>query len=151
MADGESGEAIVASSSTEERRVAGQQHTETVSAADVLSSISADDKSMVKLGTYTQRAGLKLAAGVGSLAAVVTLLVVLRAIFSLPPAPQLDAHMTTEQLTALMATQKESYDHVVNAATSLFDSIIVKALLPVFTSILGYIFGARSTSEEEKR
>jgi hypothetical protein len=26
----------------------------------------------------------------------------------------------------------------------LFDSIVVKVLLPVFTSILGYIFGSRS-------
>ena len=29
--------------------------------------------------------------------------------------------------------------------TTLFDSIVVKVLLPVFTGILGYIFGTRNT------
>jgi hypothetical protein len=122
---------------------------ETVSAQDVLSSAGIEEKSSVKLGTYTQRAGLRLAAGVGSLAALVTIMVVIWALWSLPKTPHLEGQMTQEQLTTLMGAQKENYDHVVNAATNLFDSIIVKALLPVFTSILGYIFGARSSSEND--
>ena len=33
--------------------------------------------------------------------------------------------------------------------TTLFDSIVVKVLLPVFTSILGYIFGSRTDKKNE--
>jgi len=33
--------------------------------------------------------------------------------------------------------------------TTLFDSIVVKVLLPVFTSILGYIFGSRANNKNE--
>jgi hypothetical protein len=32
----------------------------------------------------------------------------------------------------------------VDRATKLFDLVVVKALLPVFTTILGYIFGSRA-------
>lgn len=32
--------------------------------------------------------------------------------------------------------------------TTLFDSIVVKVILPVFTSILGYIFGSKTNEKE---
>jgi hypothetical protein len=125
--------------------------TITVPAEDVLSSVGGEQKSSVRLGTYTQRAGLRLAAGVGSLAAVITIILVIRAIASMPATPALGGQMTGDQLKLLMDAQKANYDQIVTAATSLFDSIVVKALLPVFTSILGYIFGAKSASEAEQK
>ncbi len=36
------------------------------------------------------------------------------------------------------------HDSAWNRTTTLFDLIVVKALLPIFTSILGYIFGSRA-------
>jgi len=115
----------------------------TVSGEDVLKSGGSAKDKAVTLGTFTQVAGLRLAAGVGALAAVVTLALIAHALWTLPPAPQLSSQMTKEQLDALISAQKQSYDLVLNATTGLFEAVIVKVLLPVFTSILGYIFGAQ--------
>lgn len=45
-------------------------------------------------------------------------------------------------------TYSELHDSTWNRTTTLFDLIVVKALLPIFTTILGYIFGSRAARDE---
>jgi len=101
--------------------------------------------SSVKIGSFTQRAGLKLAAGVGALAIVVTLLIVYKWMSMAPLSPDIGLTLTKDQISALIDANKALHEHALDSASKLFDAIIAKVLLPVFTSILGYIFGARST------
>ena len=101
----------------------------------------------LKFGTFTQRAGLRLAAGVGGLAVVVTLLIVYKWMAMVPVPPDLGVTLSKEQVGVVTDGYKALHEQAFDAASKLFDSIITKALLPVFTSILGYIFGARSTSD----
>jgi uncharacterized membrane protein len=91
--------------------------------------------------TFVQRAGLWLAAGVGALIAVVTLCVLgfLYVYYpSMPPAESLkDAAVAKETL----ANYKELSGIAIKSAQDIFTTIVVSALLPVLTAILGYIFG----------
>jgi uncharacterized membrane protein len=91
--------------------------------------------------TFVQLAGLWLAAGVGALIAVVTLCVLGFLYFyypSMPPAESLkDAAVAKEML----ANYKELSGIAVKSAQDIFTTIVVSALLPVLTAILGYIFG----------
>lgn len=102
-----------------------------------------------KIGTFTQRAGLKLAAGVGSLAIVVTLLIVYKWMTMSPAPPNLGFTLNSDQLKALTDANQALHNQAYDAASKLFDSVVTKALLPVFTSILGYIFGAKGGAAEQ--
>jgi len=100
-------------------------------------------------GTFTQRAGMKLAKWVGALGAAVTLLIVCRWIWMswCTSCPNIPASATAEQAKAFIENYKALQDQAVQSGRDMFDAVVVKALLPIFTSILGYIFGARSQSE----
>ena len=50
---------------------------------------------------------------------------------------------------AILENYKTLQQIALEPLTTLFDSIVVKVLLPVFTSILGYIFGSRSDKKSE--
>ena len=97
--------------------------------------------------TFVQRAGLWLAAGVGALIAIVTIcvLVFLYVYYpSLPPAESLkDAAVAKETL----ANYKELSGIAIKSAQDIFTTIVVSALLPVLTAILGYIFGRGSKDD----
>jgi hypothetical protein len=43
-----------------------------------------------------------------------------------------------------VADYKALNDIGTTRATTLFDTVVVRALLPIFTTILGYIFGAQA-------
>lgn len=119
---------------------------EEVSAEQVLQQTGLAGPSL-KLGSFTQRAGLKLAGGVGALGIVVTLLIVYKWISMIPASPDIGPSLTKDQVDLLTGTYKIVHEQALDASTKLFDAIVTKALLPVFTAILGYIFGARSSSE----
>jgi hypothetical protein len=112
-----------------------------------------DTQTPVHPGTWTQRAGMRLAAGVGSLGALVTLIIVVRWIWlsSGIPNPTISPSLTPENVDALLKNYKALHDQAFQSASQMFDTVVVKALLPVFTSILGYIFGARSTSDSNQQ
>jgi len=93
-----------------------------------------------------QRAGLWLAAGVGSIITLVTILVLAKWISTSPwtGVPSNISSMPPEQAKALVDNIKSLSDMASTRCLTVFDAIVTKALLPVFTSILGYIFGTRA-------
>ena len=54
--------------------------------------------------------------------------------------------MDQTKIDALTKGCQAMQSQVIKPGQELFDQVIVKALLPVFTSILGYIFGAHAAS-----
>jgi hypothetical protein len=88
----------------------------------------------VSEGTSLQRTGLIRATAVG-ITGVAILLLPGKWISYAPPLsaiPPLDATLPK-----------------LEPVTTLFDSIVVRVLLPVFTSVHGYIFGPRAKNDEK--
>jgi hypothetical protein len=115
---------------------------ETVSSDEILRAAGAEHP--VTEGTFLQKTGLLLAASVGALATLVTVALVIKWIWYAPAIPAISADMDHEKVRALIENYKQLQQVTVEPFTTLFDSIVVKVLLPVFTSILGYIFGSQS-------
>ena len=114
---------------------------EMVSADDVLRASGAERP--VKEGTFLQRTGLVLATSVGALASLVTLGLILAWIISAPHVPAIPNDMDPEKAKVIIENYKQLQQASLQPLLSIFDSVIVKVLLPVFTSILGYIFGSQ--------
>src|SRR5688500_19367604 len=57
----------------------------------------------------------------------------------------------TRRSSDLPAEYKEFSDALGNRSSTLFDAIVSRALLPVFTLILGYIFGSRTETRARDR
>lgn len=122
-----------------------------------------------------QKAGLRLAAGVGAVITLVILVILFQAIYIMFN-PKTDSVLGSQtkfenvmrqnanSLNSANADEKNQADEAVklaresvdealqndsswNRITSLFDLVVVKALLPIFTTILGYIFGSRVSGE----
>lgn len=91
------------------------------------------------------RAGLKLALVVGGLISVVTLLVLIQWWRTAPwmGVPPGFSGLDAEQAKKLADNLKALSDASLDRSLKLFDDIVGRVLLPVFTSILGYIFGTR--------
>jgi hypothetical protein len=115
-----------------------------VSPADVLRAMGAE--APVKGGTFLQRTGLLLAAFVGALGGIVILALVGRWVAVAPVAPTIPAGADPATVKAILENYRTLQQISVEPVTTLLDSIVVKVLLPVFTSILGYIFGSRANS-----
>jgi hypothetical protein len=94
-------------------------------------------------GTFLQKTGLLLATAVGTLASIVTVSLVIGWVWSAPRAPAIPVGMDPAQARILIENYKLLQQAALEPFLSLFDSIVVKVLLPVFTGILGYIFGSR--------
>lgn len=91
------------------------------------------------------RAGYRLALMVGSLMAVVTILLIIQWWIS-APSTRIPSNFSAEdadKAKALAENLKMMSETSVDRSIKLFDSIVGKVLLPVFTSLLGYIFGTR--------
>jgi hypothetical protein len=52
--------------------------------------------------------------------------------------------MDREKARIVIENYKLLQQAILDPFTSLFESVVVKVLLPIFTSILGYIFGSRN-------
>ncbi len=63
-----------------------------------------------------------------------------------PPVPVIPAGTDPAIVKATLDNYKTLQQIALEPFTTLFDSIVVKVLLPVFTSILGYIFGLRANN-----
>jgi hypothetical protein len=114
---------------------------EMVSADDVLRAGGAERP--VKEGTFLQRTGLVLATSVGALASLVTLGLILAWIIFAPRVPAMPNDIDPGKAKVIIENYKELQQASLQPLLSIFDSVIVKVLLPVFTSILGYIFGSQ--------
>ena len=110
--------------------------------------------------TATQQAGLWLAVGVG--VAIIGVIVFVAVVWFqtapnppvLPPLPVItDPSKAKDALANYQTLNQAALDNykVLNAeaitkVSSLFDLFATRALLPIFTSILGYIFGSRAAA-----
>jgi hypothetical protein len=111
-----------------------------VSSQEILAAAGADKP--VK-GTFLQRTGFVLAGCVGALAIVVTLAILGRWLFSLPAPPVIPSGADAATAKAILENYRTLQQIVTEPYTSFFEMIVVKVLLPIFTSILGYFWLAR--------
>ena len=87
--------------------------------------------------------GMKLMLGVGLLAAVVTLLIVGQWMMTAPGPPNLQG---VSDAAGAIKNYSDLSNVVVEAAVKMFDTVVGKVLLPVFTAILGYVFGSKTAA-----
>ena len=113
--------------------------------------------SNVRKLTPTQRAGMWLAATVGLVIVGVIIIVVCVWFQTAPTPPRLadppflaDPAKAQAALTSYQSINKAAIENykvlnveAISRVNSLFDLLATKALLPIFTAILGYIFGSR--------
>jgi hypothetical protein len=104
----------------------------------------------LKKGTFVQRAGLWLAAGVGGITAIVTICIVIFLYQHFPTMPTAQAlNGAGGQPTQYTIEQyKQLSEIAVKATQDVFQTIVAQVLIPVFTAILGYIFGRGSRTSE---
>ncbi len=114
---------------------------ETVSAEEILRSQGAEKP--VSEGTFLQRTGLRLAAAVGALGTIVTLALLLKWISLFPSMPVIPVDMDRTKAQVILENYKDLQHIVLEPFSTLFETVVVKVLLPIFTSILGYIFGSQ--------
>ena len=119
---------------------------EKVSANEVL--LSAGAEKPVTGGTWLQRTGVLLAGGVGALGTIVTLALIAGWMFISPRPPVIPAGVDVDTAKTMIENYKSLQQVALEPYTGLFDSIVVKVLLPVFTSILGYIFGSQRNKDD---
>jgi len=81
---------------------------------------------------------------VGALASVVTLALVIKWVCFAPSIPTIPVDLDREKARVLIENYKLLQQAALEPFSTLFDSIVVKVLLPIFTSILGYIFGTQN-------
>lgn len=98
----------------------------------------------------TQQAGLYLASGVG---VVITAAMILIVVSWLAKSPWLGvppglSQMPPEKAKLFIDNLKTLNDLATDSAVKMFDTVVARSLLPVFTAILGYIFGTRANSKQ---
>jgi|HubBroStandDraft_4_1064222.scaffolds.fasta_scaffold437147_2 hypothetical protein len=118
-----------------------------VSPTEILKSAGAD-KPVVE-GTFLQRTGLLLAGSVGLTAAAVTLVLVVKWLISAPSVPVIPPNTDEAKIKIILDNYKTLQQIALEPITTLFDSIVVKVFLPVFTGILGYIFGTKTNKSDQ--
>ena len=101
-----------------------------------------------------QKAGYRLAVGVGL--AIIVVIIGLGFVWAnhAPPPPTLpegpvgitDVEMAN--MTTLLEHYRTANDMALEGPMKLFDQVVAKALLPLFTLILGYIFGSRTQEQQ---
>lgn len=115
---------------------------ERISPNEILAAAGAEKP--VTGGTFLQRTGLILAISVGSLGAVVILALLFGCLHSLPSPPVIPSNSNADAAKSILQNYSDLQKAALEPFTTLLDSIVVKILLPVFTSILGYIFGTQA-------
>jgi len=119
---------------------------EKFTANEILQSTGADKP--VTGGTFLQRTGLILATFVGTTGALVIFALVAKWVFYAPQPPVIPPGADPATIKTALDNYRTLQQIALDPFTTLFDSIVVKVLLPVFTSILGYIFGSASHKSE---
>jgi hypothetical protein len=96
----------------------------------------------VRPHNYLQLAGVNLAIAVGSVGAVVILALITKWWITYPSAPTLPVGIEPDKAKALIENYRQLQEVSVESILKVSDALIVKLLLPLFTSIVGYIFGS---------
>src|ERR1035438_5505665 len=115
-----------------------------VSASDILKPQERISRSPREL-SYNAQASSWPAVWVAS----VILALVGKWIFYAPTLPVPQPGADPAAVKSMLENYKTLQQIALEPFTTLFDSIVVKVLLPVFTSILGYIFGSLTDKKNE--
>ncbi|HXJ44612.1 MAG TPA: hypothetical protein VNH18_35320 [Bryobacteraceae bacterium] len=94
-----------------------------------------------------QRVGVRGALSVGVVATAVLLILLVRWIWLEPAIPNVPAGMDEKQVAAIMSRYKELQSINIDNTIKMIDAVIMKILLPVFASFVGYVFGSQSGSK----
>ena len=86
-----------------------------------------------------------MAAGVGTLGSVVILALVIKSVYSTPGLPLIPPELDPEKARVMILNYKNLQQAALEPLTAIFDMVVVKVLLPVFTGILGYIYASKET------
>ena len=104
----------------------------------------------VKPHSFVEMTGAKLALAVGGLGAVVTVLLVGYWVLT-APIISIDLRQgDPEKIREVLDLQKQAADVHLENVVKIFDSVVVKCLLPLLTTILGYIFGSNTLRKSSK-
>ena len=152
----------------ETRALRAQETAEVVPRTEILQDTGAGNGQAVsglERLTPTQQAGLWLAVGVGL--TIIGVLVFTAVVwFQTAPAPPAllplpavtDPAKAKDALASYQALNQAALDNykalnaeAISRVTSLFDLLATKTLLPIFTAILGYIFGSRAAAAANNR
>jgi hypothetical protein len=98
----------------------------------------------VKPHSFVELTGAKLALAVGGLGAAVTLVLVAYWVWTAPVISLDLKEGDPEKLRQVLDLQKQVAEVHLEGVVRIFDSIVVKCLLPLLTTILGYIFGSNT-------
>ncbi|MDQ6708681.1 MAG: hypothetical protein M3Z85_22210 [Acidobacteriota bacterium] len=85
----------------------------------------------------------------GALGAIVTLALLVKWISFVPSMPVIPVDMDRAKAQVVIENFKD-LQHIALALepfSTIFDTVAVKVLLPIFTSILGYIFGSQALAK----
>ncbi len=93
--------------------------------------------------TPTQEAGMKLALWVGIVILMVIGFVCVDWVCTIPPRPALGATRD------IIDNYKDLRSAATDDASKLFTLVVLTSLLPVFTAILGYIFGSKQAAKDD--
>ena len=74
---------------------------------------------------------------------MVILILLVAWVVSAPRMPVIPGDLDAEKAKAIIENYRQLQQASIQPLLSVFDSVVVKVLLPVFTSILGYIFGSQ--------
>lgn len=118
---------------------------QTVSPREILAAAGAEKPIT---GTFLQRTGFVLAGWVGTLISIVTLALIGKWIYSAPAPPAIPVGADGTTVKAILENYRALQQIAMEPYTAFFEMIVVKVLLPIFASILGYIFGSRSNIKE---
>ena len=91
--------------------------------------------------SYIEKVGFWLAIGIGGLIAVVTVLDVIFFWCHYPTMPSESGTVAAADLQQY----KELSTIAVESAQKIFQSVVAQALVPLFATVIGYLFGRRST------
>ena len=121
-------------------------NNKTVTGSDIIEKYGEQSVSVESL-TALQQAGIKIAVGVGIVSVLVIIGLGLQWSLQAPEMPILPHNPTDQQITSfknILDYYKTASELALSGPKELFDIIIVKILYPLFTLILGYVFGTRA-------
>jgi len=86
---------------------------------------------------------------VGVFGALVLVVVLLRWVCLEPAMPNIPLNIDEKQAGLILSRYKDLQTANLESAIKIIDAIVVKILLPVFTSFVGYVFGSQVTSKSQ--
>jgi hypothetical protein len=97
--------------------------------------------------SHLQRVGLRGTVVVGCIGTAVICFLLVRWAWISPPVPVIPPGTDATIAKAMIENYKSLHDVALDATLRMFDSFVIKLLLPLFTSFVGYVFGSLARRE----